>query len=119
MAMLYVTLTSGVMVNIHYCMGRLSSVDYGHESTRGCDKCGMEQKKGCCHTEHKLIKADQEHLAVNSLPSLSEWIAEASPVYSFFPDYNYRNRDHHYSRYHSPPDPRAESIHVYNCVFRV
>jgi hypothetical protein len=50
LALLYLGLTTGVVKNLHFCMGELSKVDYGYDKHDACEKCGMTEKDGCCHT---------------------------------------------------------------------
>jgi hypothetical protein len=119
MAILYVTVTSGVIVNIHYCMGNIASINYGADEKDSCEKCGMKQKKDCCHTEHKLLKSSQEHLLSNNHIPIASWVAIVSPLFPGFQEEKYRSGDHYYSLYHSPPDPRKNLLRMYNCVFRV
>lgn len=120
LAILYVTLTSGVIVNIHYCMGRIASVEYGYDDHDICGKCGMSgNREGCCHTEYNLVKVDDEHqvipvdipsfeMPVSILPDEIVWIdpAPAKPVTTSF-------------TYEDPPDPYLNSVYLCNCVFRI
>lgn len=119
LAVLYITLTSGVMVNIHYCMGRIAAVNYGHEEDKNCGKCGMDQKEGCCQTEHKLLKAGGDHLNVQKLTAFFPIPSDVPPEFPDFITFTYHSRDHHYSQYHSPPDARGNNLGLYNCVFRI
>ncbi|HET9278950.1 MAG TPA: hypothetical protein VFN95_12220, partial [Flavitalea sp.] len=50
LAFLYLGLTTGVVKNLHYCMGQLSNVDFGYDKHDACNKCGMTEKEGCCNT---------------------------------------------------------------------
>ncbi|NII25857.1 hypothetical protein HB364_12230 [Pseudoflavitalea sp. X16] len=120
LAILYVTVASGVVVNVHYCMGRIASVEYGYDDHDVCSKCGMSsQKKGCCHTEYKLIKLQDEHqlvkasIAFSALPA----IVPAQPPLFQQP----LSGAHQYLalQYHSPPDSRLNSVYLSNCVFRI
>jgi hypothetical protein len=119
LAVIYITLTSGVVVNIHYCMGRIAGVSYGHEADHKCGKCGMQNKEGCCGTEHKLIKADDDHIysktvsATSSLPAVipAGYPEHTSPLSS--------TADHSSSLYHSPPDVRGNHLFVHNSIFRI
>jgi hypothetical protein len=119
LAIIYITLTSGVIVNIHYCMGRVAGVTYGAEAEHRCDKCGMESKKGCCGTEHKLVKADTDHIYAKSI---SAPLTFAALIPKVFPDINsaitYQG-DHYITKYHSPPDLRLNNLTVHNSVFRI
>jgi hypothetical protein len=99
-------------------MGEVASVDYGASEHKDCDKCGMEQKDGCCHTEHKMVKADGDHLFVKSFTGFTAWIPELAS-FDFNHTISLSARDHHHSRYHSPPDGRSNTLRLYNGVFRV
>ena len=61
--LLYVTVSSGFTVHLHYCMGELVESRLTHSDEATCGGCGMEKDKsssdGCCKDEHKLLKIDQ------------------------------------------------------------
>jgi hypothetical protein len=119
LAILYVTLTSGIVVNIHYCMGRVAGVTYGAEGEHHCDKCGMEQKKGCCDTEHKLVKADSDHIYAKTIAAPSTFAAITPTVFSEFNFSLIPSPEYYTRQYHSPPDFRSNNLSVYNSVFRI
>jgi hypothetical protein len=54
LAIIYLGVSSGVAMTIHYCMGKVSSIDLFHHSDK-CGKCGMKTSSGCCKDEFKLI----------------------------------------------------------------
>lgn len=119
LAIVYIGLTSGVVVNIHYCMGRLAGVTYGHEAEHKCDRCGMEKINGCCETEHKLVKADSDHIFANAVTAPLSFTTALPAVY---PEINISiltAREHYNSLYHSPPDVRGNNLKLYNSVFRI
>jgi hypothetical protein len=60
------TVTSGVVINIHYCMGEVATVELGHNSQDSCGQCGMDNS-GCCHDDVQVVKlcADQLSAKVN------------------------------------------------------
>ena len=64
--MMYMTVTSGVVINIHYCMGEVATVELGHNSQDSCGQCGMDNS-GCCHDDVQVVKlcADQLPASVN------------------------------------------------------
>ena len=117
--LLYVTITSGVIVNIHNCMGMVRSVTFGHEKDDACSTCGMKDKKGCCNTEHKFIKVQDVHKmpVASVLPDLSP-----TEVHSSFNIYSYRPIPLTvdlaiYSN--GPPDITSSEIYLLNRVFRI
>ena len=117
--LLYVTITSGVIVNIHNCMGMVRSISFGHEKDDACSTCGMKEKKGCCNTEHKFIKVQDVHKmpVASALPDLSP-----TEVHSSFPIYSSRPIPVTldlaiYSN--GPPDIPSSEIYLLNRVFRI
>jgi hypothetical protein len=119
LAFVYITIASGVAVNIHYCMGKLSGVDYNYSAGNKCDKCGMENKKGCCHNEFKIVKlGDDQQLAKANINFLQ------APVLlnNFSVDFSQPiqgNEKILALQYHSPPDYKGSLVYLYNCIFRV
>src|SRR5450432_243556 len=61
-ALVYLTVSSGATVNLHYCMGKLMSWDLSAKSKSKCGSCGMEKSghKGCCNDEQKTFKVDKD-----------------------------------------------------------
>ncbi|MGE5107184.1 MAG: HYC_CC_PP family protein [Sphingobacteriales bacterium] len=122
LAFIYLVTTSGVVVTIHYCMGKLSSAEYGAAKTSKCDKCGMQEsqkKKGCCHTENKIYKLDDSHNYVKSLIDFSK-TSIAAPEEVINMDQPWQGVEKTLVlQYHSPPDKRCSSVYLYNCVFRI
>lgn len=119
LAVLYLGLASGVMMNLHYCMGQLSSVEYGYDEHNHCDKCGMEQKDGCCNTEFKLVKLQDSHQWAKS-----DWLAaKYISTLTFFTSASYRHTPLHHrvidSRYYSPPDYRMNAIYLHTSILRI
>ncbi len=118
LALIYITASSGVVMNIHYCMGKLSSVKMGLLAKNPCG-CGSMEKKGCCKTEQKLAKVSDNHKAAytsfqfNASPKIL-------PVESFASAITFTNlNDRTVSKNHSPPDLSPQDIYLLNCVFRI
>jgi hypothetical protein len=120
LAILYLTITSGVVVNVHYCMGRFASVEYGADDHDVCGKCGMSDKKNkCCHTESKLVKVQDAHQLAKTQVQLLELPAEAPVQYSLFQQPVAGQERYLALQYHSPPDSRLNTVYLRNCVFRI
>jgi hypothetical protein len=117
---IYMALSCGIAMEIHYCMGSKAGVYfYGVEKDK-CGKCGMKEKKGCCHDEFKFYKIE------DSYKNVSNDISFATPVtdiVSTYPVYNWqitstdvvaamRNNS-------PPPEYTGPSACVMNCVFRI
>jgi len=120
LTMLYMTVASGIAMEIHYCMGKKAGVEfYGSDSDK-CGRCGMKDKKsGCCHDEHKFYKLSDSHKNVTN--DISFAANEVAVVTEYFL-YNWQLADDEavaLVNYHSPPDDTGPSACVLNCVFRL
>lgn len=119
LALLYLITTSGVVVNVHYCMGDVASVTYGHEEPESCGKCGMTEKAGCCHSELSMVKLDDVHQQTIKTQESAKAIAELPVVYFQTIIAAYDSRTDFGTSYHSPPDPRVNSVYLHTNVFRI
>lgn len=66
-ALMYLAITSGLVLQIHYCMGRQvgSSVKFAELDSHTCAECGMANAKNkCCHDEVKFVKLQDVHQQV-------------------------------------------------------
>jgi hypothetical protein len=61
LAFLYLGITTGLVVNIHYCMGAISDVRFDNLNDESC-KCGS--KMPCCKHDYQLVKVNDEHQQV-------------------------------------------------------
>lgn len=58
----YVLTTSDVLVNLHYCLGRVKAVNLAVHGDGHCS-CPVEAaEKDCCKSEQQLIETQSEHL---------------------------------------------------------
>ena len=59
---LYLFVSSGVIVNFHYCMNRLASTEFFGSQSEKCGKCGMhaDDADGCCKDEIKVVKMEED-----------------------------------------------------------
>ena len=68
-ACIYLAITSGLVLQVHYCMGKLSgaSVSMAASGDHACAVCGMKNGKNkCCHDDVKFIKLQDVHKQVSS-----------------------------------------------------
>jgi hypothetical protein len=118
----YLAVSSGVIINFHYCMNRLASTElFAFENDR-CGKCGMhtEESNGCCRDEVKVVKMEEDQKLATAftytLPLLDAVIQEPSEyiVTSF---YNVPLTRHFLN--HSPPLLSGQDTYLQNSVFRI
>ena len=57
-------MSTGFVVNSHYCMGKLSSIELGRPQVKKC-ACGMRidyaKKSKCCHSKTDVVKLADAH----------------------------------------------------------
>ncbi|MBS1949208.1 MAG: hypothetical protein JST47_15720 [Bacteroidetes bacterium] len=114
----YITVASGVVVNMHYCMGKLAGVGYGYEETNQCSKCGMHDN-GCCHNDPKFIKITDDQQIVKTGVSFAPFSVEAVPVISSVAQPIQGTETVTCLPHHSPPDKHWPAVYLINCVFRI
>ena len=120
-ATLYITLTSGFAVNVHYCMGKLASVDLQEGPADHCGKCGKPAKgMDCCKDEFKFCKVTETHQAAKALqpgfgPSTDMQLPVRILPASALPVQEMLNA----GRPHDPPDIPSAPIFLRNCTFLV
>ena len=120
--MCYLAVSSGVIINFHYCMNKLASTELFAADTKECGKCGMhiDESHGCCRDEVQIVKIndDQKLAAAFSfdLPALDVFFQKPSNfiVTSF---YNARVSRHFLN--HSPPLISEQDTYLQNSVFRI
>jgi hypothetical protein len=120
LAVLYMAVSSGIALELHYCMGDRAGMDFYGSSSDTCGKCGMTEKDtGCCHDEFKFYKLSDSHKNVSNdidLTSLS-----IAVVHEYFL-FNWQEPDNTALvavNNHSPPDDTKPSARIMNCVFRI
>ena len=119
LAFLYLATSAGATVHMHYCMGKIFSVDF-IKAKDDCSKCGMHNSKRCCNDELKICKPFDTHNAVSANINL------LTPVFAIA-DNAKNNIDFHVitaapslaGSNHSPPGSSGFAICILNCVFRL
>lgn len=120
--LVYLLVTSGVVVNAHYCMDRLASVHLFGETPDVCGQCGMDmhESNNCCHDETGLVKMDQDQ---NKIPVVLYEIPapEALPAtpsgFILAAFYNFPGQRHFHN--HSPPLLSGQDRYLQNNVFLI
>lgn len=118
LAIIYFTMTSGIVFNVHYCRGKISSVkvDLLAKNLCGCKK--KETNKGCCKTEHKLVKLEDTHKAAATNYSCEIPVAElANHFYTAQSPLVYTEAITVYNNL--PPPIAEEAIYKRIRVFRI
>lgn len=117
----YFTVSSGFVVNLHYCMGDLAGMEIGHPEKKDCGKCGMPLKKkaGCCDDEVKVLKVEQDQSAA-TFAVFHFGVAQDLPVPAFFPfEASEQAAFFQAAPAHAPPLIGEQDTYLYNRVFRI
>jgi hypothetical protein len=122
-AIMYLAITSGLVLQIHYCMGRQvgSSIKFADTDTHKCSKCGMQNAKNkCCHDDVKIIKLQDAHKQVTA-----DYQLQAPPLlqqdFNFIDPILLYNTDASEVCNNSPPDDDEgqPSLFILHSVFRI
>jgi hypothetical protein len=120
LAILYMGVSSGVAMELHYCMGDKAGVELYGSSSDTCGKCGMSEKdSGCCHDEYKFYKIEDSHKSVYNnidLTASSEALVNDHFMFNWqLPEDMAATTVNN----HSPPGYSGPSLCILNCVFRI
>jgi hypothetical protein len=113
--------STGIAMEVHYCMGKKVGVDFLKVENEKCKKCGMIEKKGgCCNDEHKFYKLNAEyknasHNVFTQFFHADELIFQTKDFFHFDFLCNRLN----IIRGEYPPDKNYPPIYIMNCVFRL
>lgn len=124
LAVLYLGLSTGATVHMHFCMGKFIGSSLWHnEKSDLCSKCGMTKinsKNKCCKDEHKVIKVEQDQKSADAAyqqlqPNLlcidlNPFVLPEKYVSSIIERGVYCN---------APPLTYQVPIYIRNCVFRI
>jgi hypothetical protein len=115
----YLALASGVVVNVHYCMGKVASVAIGHAESDRCGDCGMENT-GCCKDEVIVVKVDDTHALAPStaLPAMAPAALAAQPPCHRLPS-AFRVTPMASPEGYPPGNRDGRAICIRNSVFRI
>lgn len=111
--------SSGVAMDIHYCMGKVTNIDFSVNEKGSCPKCGMKHKKGCCGEEQKFYKLSDSHK--NTTNDISYKTISFADLISYPVNikdlYEYISASSTLS--YSPPNPLQRPARILYGVFRI
>lgn len=124
LAVVYIGTSTGAMVNMHYCMGKLADWGLGRNTSKTCGNCGMkkiaEKDNGCCNDKYQFFKnaADQQITVAGLLTTPVDIVV--LPV-SFFeiPSIDFLPVTEENPKVHAPPRTYGVAVYIRNCVFLI
>ena len=118
LAIVYLAVSSGIAVTVHYCMGKIASVDMNHTSDK-CGKCGMKTNDGCCKDEFKIVKLEDSHKLISNDIKIYSPIAVIDNSKGLFDTRIFPSQVRSDYNNHSPPGSSGSSLNILHCVFRI
>ncbi len=124
LAFLYISTSTGAIVQMHYCMGKLTDAGAGQQKSKTCDQCGMEKSgqknNACCKDESKFFKSQTDQEATVSVFHFMQSATIALPV-SFFemPSVDISIIPAKNPTSHAPPKGNGVAVYIRNCVFLI
>lgn len=120
LAIIYMAVSSGIAVELHYCMGTKAGMELFGSDSEKCGKCGMTEKDtGCCHDEFKFYKLNDSHKSASNDISFT---APEFAVINHYHIYNWQmpvNKATTAVNSHAPPGYSSPDACIMNCVFRI
>lgn len=124
LAIIYISTSSGAVIHLHYCMGKLVKTELGHSKEDKCGKCGMKntdaENSGCCKDEYRQIKIEKDQkITEPALQIMHSAAAEmpASFIQIFCHDFSSCTEKNIFS--HVPLRSEGVAIYIRNCVFLI
>lgn len=113
--------SSGIAMEIHYCMGEQAGVEFYGTGSDRCGKCGMTEKKGgCCSDEHKFYKLSDSHKTVsNDIKFTTGEIAVVAEYPSYIIAFPVVAVTSVAVYSYTPPEDTGPPLNIRNCVFRI
>ncbi len=120
LAVLYLGMSSGIAMELHYCMGRLAGIEWFSSDNDRCGRCGMKEKKGgCCSDEYKFVKLQDAHKQTGN-DQLKCPVAEApAVVFQIAPVLPPADRLPATCYLPAPPSPPDRCVQALLCIFRL
>jgi len=117
----YAFASSGVSVDLHYCMGKLIGLELDYSAKSGCSNCGMSTKaqEGCCDNKQIQVKVDKEQqVTYNNISLFNHQIAIA-PEYPIIDGFLHSSTIIAHPSIHGPPLITHIPVYLFNCTFRI
>jgi hypothetical protein len=123
LAIVYLGTSSGVVLHMHYCMGKLAELGFSAKTSSICSKCGMPQstkKKGCCKDESSFVKnTSDQKLDLNGFQFLQNFAIEEIHNLMETPTPLVKEIALILPISHAPPDPGGPAVYIRICSFLI
>ena len=118
LAFMYLGLTSGLAVNIHYCMGKISEVQLDNYQEKSC-KCDKKASMPCCNHQYELVKVNDAHQQAVADISIKTPEIDLHTFDNLMALLTLPQTQREVNVAHAPPLLSPPDIYIQNCVFRI
>jgi hypothetical protein len=122
-AFLYLGVSSGATVHLHFCMGKLIKWElWNRKDNDKCSKCGMAKSKakdGCCKDENKLVKIEKDQKVAETAYSMQLLSVAVSVSFVETPVVPFLSVAAAKPVSNSPPRSPLVAVYIRNCSFLI
>jgi len=118
LAFMYLGLTSGLAVNIHYCMGKIADVQLDAYKETSC-ACGKSKKMPCCNHHYEVVKVNDEHQQAAADISIKTPQIALNTFNDLIALLSLPQTPQEVKAAHAPPLLSPPDIYIQHCVFRI
>ncbi len=122
LALLYITTSSGVVINMHYCMGKLTDWSISQSKDVVCSNCGMKESEsnGCCKDQQQFLKIDKDQKTPNTSYQLAQFASDAL-IHNYFElsAAHVPSLMEEHPLVKAPPRVQNLPLFIRNCVYRI
>jgi hypothetical protein len=119
-AVMYLATSSGLALQVHYCMDKVTGTSLAGNDEQACNKCGMKKASNpCCKDEFKFVKLQDAHKLLMADYEVNAPVAEIHTGYLSFHTPLKDVDALKGSVAHSPPGLTGYSLNILHCVFRI
>lgn len=119
---IYLIFSNGWVLDVHYCMNKISSVHLFDTKPEQCSQCGMgaNESEGCCHDEQQVVKLVQDQRTPEALTyAISAPVTlEAAITFSAYKT-SWKSEQRTVRFAHDPPKYPLQELYLLNRVFRL
>lgn len=121
---LYVGVSSGNSLYLHYCMGELQGMSLSQDQGDHCDNCGMLKsrsvKKGCCEEKQQHFKIDKDQKTSSyDFQFNALYPVTLTPKYSDIFPLHSTSISESFPVNQAPPDLTSQPVYLLNQAFRI
>jgi hypothetical protein len=110
---------AGMTLQLHYCCGKLKSIEWSPVAANECGEKHNMGSKPCCETKTLISSKSPDQESSLAVPLTANFVKEPVTVYSDPLPANILSTPIVYQRLDHPPPQWAPPLFIQFCVFRI